>query len=251
MALKPLKAVFFDIDDTLYSTTEFAERARRASVAAMIRFGLMVSEQDALFELKEVINEFSSNYEHHFDKLILRFPPETYAGINPAILVAAGVMAYHQTKNQQLKAHPDVEEVIESLSKSGLILGIITAGLTIKQAEKLVRLKLYRYINPEAIFISEQIGISKPNVKLYQRACQTLNIKPEEAIYIGDSPINDIDPANALGMITVRNRRVSQPSKTYLAGKTEPDYEISDFYDLLVILKRDFDLQLDSEFPKP
>ena len=43
-----------------------------------------------------------------------------------------------------------------------------------------------------AIFISDQIGISKPNVKLYQRACMDLNILPTESMYIGDNPTHEL-----------------------------------------------------------
>lgn len=241
MTTKRLKAVFFDIDDTLFSTTEFAEKARRESIAQMIRLGLEVSEKDALYELKEVISEFSSNYQQHFDKLLLRFPPSAYEKVNPAILVAAGVVGYHQTKFRELKPYEDVVEVLEILSRSDLILGIISAGLAIKQAEKLVRLDLYRFLDPRAIFISDQIGISKPNVKLYQKACSHLDLDPSTVMYIGDNPAADIDPTNQLGMITVRNRRATQHG--FAEGKTKPDYEIQDFHDLLAILKRDFDLK--------
>jgi len=241
MTVRPLKAICFDIDDTLFSTTEFAEKARKESIAQMIRYGLKVSEKDALYELKEVIHEFTSNYEHHFDKLLLRFPDEAINGINPAILVAAGVVGYHETKFRQLRPYPDVVEVLDTLSRSDLILGIISAGLAIKQAEKLVRLDVYRYLNPEAIFISDQIGISKPNIKLYQKACKRLSLDPSHVMYIGDNPIADIDPTNQLGMITVRNRRATQHG--FADGKTMPDYEIHDFFDLLAILKRDFGLE--------
>ena len=247
MTIRPLKAIFFDIDDTLFSTTEFAEQARTEAIRAMIRNGLRVSERDALYELKEVINEFSSNYSHHFDKLLNRFPREAYAGVNPAVLVAAGMVAYHQTKFEDLKPHPDVVEVLEILSREDLVLGVITAGLTIKQAEKIVRLDVYRFLHPEAIFISEQIGISKPNVKLYQRACKDMMLDPREVIYIGDNPVNDIDPANGLGMITVRNRRGNKSHYGFVEGKTKPDYEIQDFYDLLAILKRDFGLKVEED----
>ena len=34
---KPIDAVFFDIDDTMFSTTVFADKARRNAVDAMIR----------------------------------------------------------------------------------------------------------------------------------------------------------------------------------------------------------------------
>jgi len=237
-----LKAIFFDIDDTLYSTYEFSEMARENSVRAMIKAGLRMPADSLRQELDEIVHEFSSNYEHHFDKLLLRVPRRFYKGINPAIIVAAAVTAYHDTKFRHLNAYDDVLEVLKLLYNSDLILGVITAGITIKPAEKLVRLKVMPYLTPSAIFISDQIGISKPNVKLYQRACSDLNLRPSETMYIGDNPVNDIDPPNQIGMVTVRNRR----SGRYLdlQGKTEPNYEIHNFWDLLDILREDFDLEV-------
>ena len=40
-----LKAVLFDIDDTLFSTTHFARTARRNAVRAMVAAGLDVTEE--------------------------------------------------------------------------------------------------------------------------------------------------------------------------------------------------------------
>lgn len=237
-----LKAIFFDIDDTLYSTYEFSEMARENAMRAMISTGLRMSQEDLRQELDEIITEFSSNYEHHFDKLLMRVPRRYFKGVNPAILVSAAVVAYHDTKFRHLNVYDDALEVLKLLYNSDLILGIITAGLTIKQAEKLVRLKILPYLTPSAIFISDQIGISKPNVKLYQRACSDLNIKPSESMYIGDNPVNDIDPPNSIGMITVRNRRSGR--YLHLQGETEPNYEIHNFWDLLDILREDFHLEV-------
>jgi putative hydrolase of the HAD superfamily len=158
------------------------------------------------------------------------------------VLIAAGVVAYHDTKFRHLNAYEDALEVLKLLYNSDLILGIITAGITIKQSEKLIRLKVMPYLTPSAIFISDQIGISKPNVKLYQRACSDLNIRPSESMYIGDNPMHDIDPPNQIGMVTVRNFRSSR----YLdqQSQTEPDYEIHNFWDLLDILREDFHLEV-------
>lgn len=200
--------------------------------------GLKTPREKCLRELNEVISEFSSNYEHHFDKLLLRLPEEDFRGINPACLIAAGVVAYHETKFRQLSAYNDAYEVLRILSKTGLILGIITAGLQVKQAEKLIRLKLYQYLHPRAIFISDQIGISKPNKKLFQRACSEMKVPPQEAMYIGDNPINDIDPPNAIGMITAWSRRSGKYAS--VKGKTRPLFEIDNFWDLLRILKDHF-----------
>lgn len=237
-----LKTIFFDIDDTLFSTSEFANAARLNSVYAMIRAGLKCNVNECIQELKEVTEEFGSNYEHHYDRLLLRLPKESYKDINPAIIVAAGVVAYHQTKNSSLRPYDDVVETLKTLSKTELILGIITAGLKIKQAEKLVRLDLLKYLDPRAIFITDQIGIGKPNIKLYKNACDTLNLDPKCCMYVGDNPISDIDPPNKLGMITVLNRR----SGKYLTieGKTQPKYTISDMWQLLKIVNEDFGISI-------
>lgn len=233
-----VKAIFFDIDDTLFSTSDFAAIARRNSVEAMVRIGLRMDPADLLKELQEVVQEFSSNYEHHFDKLIARIPAKTYAGINPAVLIAAGIVAYHETKFRQLHPFNDVVEVLSLLAQAPVLRGVITAGMTVKQAEKLIRLNVYPFLTPTAIFISDQLGISKPNPKLFLRACQSCQVAPEESMYVGDHPTHDIDPANKIGMITVLNRR--SPKTQTFAGQTPARFEIYDFWDLLRIVREDF-----------
>ncbi|MBI4712242.1 MAG: HAD-IA family hydrolase [Planctomycetes bacterium] len=230
-----MKAIFFDIDDTLYSTSDFARRARENSLRAMINLGLKLPLNTLVKELNEVISEFSSNYEHHFDKLLVRIPSRYYQSINPTTLVAAAVIAYHQTKSKELKPYPDALKALKALARTDLLRGVISDGLTIKQMEKLLRLGIYPLFSPGAIFISEQVGINKPNPKLYQRICSELTLMPQDIMYVGDNPLLDIDPANKIGMITVLFRR----SKKYLAvkGKTKPRYQIDNFNQLLNILK--------------
>lgn len=240
-----LKAIFFDIDDTFYSTSEFAKMARLNSVYAMIEAGLNMSVTECFDELREVIEEFGSNFSNHYDRLLLRIPRERYKNVNPVVIIAAGIVAYHETKYRNLKPYEDVVEVLRILSSTDLTLGVITAGLMIKQAEKLVRLKVLKYLTSNAIFITDQIGISKPNIKLYKTACSSLNFKPEECMYVGDNPTTDIDPPNRLGMISVLNRR----SGKYLdiQGKTKPHFVIHDMWELLDLLKREFDLILTTQ----
>ena len=86
---KSLDAIFFDIDDTLFSTTVFADKARRNAIDAMIRAGLNASRQDAMRELEDVIQEFSSNYSGHFDKVLDRLGPDSHSGSNRAVTSAS------------------------------------------------------------------------------------------------------------------------------------------------------------------
>lgn len=233
--MPPIQAIFFDIDDTLYDTSKFAERARRAAVDAMLAMGLR-GEAEALFrELTEVIHEFSANYERHFDKLLLRLPPAATAGLNPALVIAAGVVAYHERKFQELAPFEGVLELMKALARTDLVRGVITHGTTIKQAEKIIRLGIYPYLTPQAIFISDQIGVSKPNVKIYQRAIDRFRVSAANAVYVGNNPRADIDPPNALGMVTVRHRWGGKYGA--LEGETAPDHEISAFAELAGILR--------------
>lgn len=235
-----LQAILFDIDDTLFPTTEFARRARRNAVRAMIEAGVEVPEEQMLEELDEVIAEFSSNYEHHFDKLLQRLRPAALARVNPALVVAAGVAAYHDTKFREIAPYPDVLPLLEDLWRLGMLLGVITHGWAVKQAEKLVRLGLVRFIHPRALFISDQIGISKPNPKLYQYALEDLRLDPRHVMYVGDSPEHDIAPPRSLGMIAVwvaRGARRS-PSQTGIRA----DHEVADFGELRVLLRERYGL---------
>ncbi|HIG05562.1 MAG: TIGR02253 family HAD-type hydrolase [Planctomycetes bacterium] len=233
--MSEIRAVFFDIDGTLFSTSEFASRAREASVDAMVGAGLPVSREELLEELAEVVLEFSSNYEKHFDKLLLRLPRRTLKGLNPAVITAAGIVAYHDTKTRLLEPFVDAVEVLRRLRQTELLLGIITEGLEIKQAEKLVRLRLLEFFQQKSIFISHQVGISKPNPKLYQRACIDLNLRPSECVYVGDNPLMDIDPANEIGMITVLVQREDRFRN--IVGQSPPDHIIQNFWDLAEVLR--------------
>jgi putative hydrolase of the HAD superfamily len=235
---QPPQAIFFDIDDTLFSTTVFADKARRAAVDAMIRAGLRADRADATRELDDVITEFSSNYGGHFDKVLDRLGPESFEGHNRAVIVAAGVVAYHATKWRELKVYDDVYEVLKWLAGTPMVRGIISAGITIKQAEKLIRLEVLEFLTPAAIFFTDQVGFSKPNPKLYRRVLQRLSLQPQRCIYVGDNPTHDIDPCNSEGWTTVRIRRSGRHAAE--EGATNAKHEIRDFFELRRLLQDEY-----------
>jgi len=207
-------------------------------VIAMQRHGVKVPTEALLKELAETISEFGSNYDHHFDKLLLRLPRRVVYSINRSIVIAAAIAAYHDAKFRLLRPFPEVIPSLRELARTTLIRGIITDGLEIKQTEKLIRLKVTPMLTARAIFISDQIGISKPNPKIYLRACDDLGISPAQAMYVGDHPVKDIDAANAAGLTTVLVNRGGRHSKE--RGRTAPSYSITSFNHLLHVLRRDF-----------
>ena len=238
LPMSALSAVLFDIDDTLFGTTEFAGRARKNAVRAMCEAGLDLPIEDVERELAEVIAEFSSNYSRHFDKLLVRLGQPLRDDASAAIVVAAGVSAYHDTKFREIAPFPDVIPLLSDLKAAGLRTGIVTHGWTDKQAEKLVRIGVVPHLDADAIFISDEIGISKPNPKLYETALARMGLEAHEVMYVGDSPAHDIAPPKSLGMVTAW---ASRASKWTPSGKSEEaDHTIADFEELRAILREQY-----------
>ncbi len=240
MALPPLKTVFFDIDDTLYSTTDFTRKARYNAIDEMIRVGLDYDREACYRILSEIINEFSSNDNTHFNKLLNRLPAAAKAKANDIILIAAGVSGYHNTKFVSLKPFPDVKKFIPRIEALPVHTGIISAGAALKQAEKLVRLDLEQYFEPGCIFITQLVGIGKSNVKLFEYACEKADTPPTQAMYVGDNPSTDVDVAKKAGLITVLRQGSGKHAQD--PAEREPDFCIQDFSQLYRIITEGFTL---------
>jgi len=233
-----LQAVFFDIDDTLFPTYQFAWDGRQKAVEAMIKAGLRADAQEMLERLKRIIEEYSSNYPGHYDVLMSQYPAEAYAPANPAVIVASGIVAYHTHKARNLFPYEDAKELLTWLRHRGIPAGIITSGIPVKQAEKLVRMNLLEFFKPDWIYVSQQLGLSKQDAGLYFQVCKLAGVEPRWSMYVGDHPVNDVDMASQAGMITVLSKRSGHYSK--VAGTRKPDYEIANFLELIEIIGRDF-----------
>ncbi|WP_457620959.1 TIGR02253 family HAD-type hydrolase [Methanopyrus sp.] len=227
-----IKAVLFDVDDTLYPSSKLAEEARRNAIRAMIEAGLEtdMSEEELYRELQEVVKEYGSNHPRHFDLLLRRI------GVDPEPkLIAAAVVAYHDTKFAYLKPYPDVIPTLMQLREMGFKLGAVTSGLAVKQWEKLIRLGIHHFFHE--VVISEEIGVEKPNPKIFIEAARRLGVKPEEAVYVGDRLDKDIRGANRAGMVTVRIRRGKYRKLEPESDDDVPDFEIDRPRELLGVIK--------------
>jgi FMN phosphatase YigB (HAD superfamily) len=51
--------------------------------------------------------------------------------------------------------------------------------------------------------VSEEIGISKPDLEFYKRALEIIDVDPKKILYIGDSVKLDLHPATLCGINTL------------------------------------------------
>lgn len=232
---RPLRAVFFDVDDTLFDTSSFAAQAREKAVDAMRRRGLNAGRAEVLDTLTAVVSEFGSNDDKHFDRLLMRLPRVATQGCNRDLLVVAAVTAYHDTKWQQLRIDPVAESLLSDLAGTELRLGVISSGLTRKQMEKILRLGIDRFVDHGLIFVTDQVGIAKRNPLLYRRAVEAAGVAAAEAMHVGDHAANDVDSAAAAGLVTVWYHGGGKHAG--LAPSRPPDHEIRGFEELRHLLR--------------
>lgn len=217
------KIILFDIDDTLFPSTEFAELARRNAIRAMIGMGMQKSETELYDLLMEIIRKKGSNYSKHFDELCKLLKIE-----RPARYVAAAVAAYHNTKTS-IQPFPGVPRTLLGLRDSGYRLFIASNGKAIKQWDKLIRLRIALYF--EDVFVSGEVGQEK-SPSLFKKILKTLDTNPRDCVMIGDREDADIAPARKAGIVTIRVKKGKYADK-----QSSADYEISEFAEITEIMQ--------------
>ena len=104
-------------------------------------------------------------------------------------------------------------------------LGVIANQLP-GAAERLARFGLDRHLS--VIVSSAEFGAEKPDPSIFLAALEKAGCKPERAVMVGDRPDNDIKPARALGMMTVRVRQGQFRMYSPEGAEFEPDADIAD-----------------------
>lgn len=95
-------------------------------------------------------------------------------------------------------AMTDAEAVLRQLKKQNYILGIISNGGHQTRLNIVHGLGFDSYF--DVIHSSESVGVSKPNAEIFLHTARTLNLLPEQCLFVGDHPVNDIQGAKNAGM---------------------------------------------------
>ncbi len=226
-----IKAVAFDIDDTLYDSTKLTTMARRNSIQAMIDAGLPGEEEELYRKLGKIIERFGPNHQRHYDELLR----ELGMNWNPRI-IASGVAAYERTKVGYLRPFPKVVPTLLELKKR-YRLAVISNGLAIKQWEKLIGLGLHHLF--DAVITSEEVGAEKPAGEIFKSALREMAVKARECAMVGNKLDTDVLGANRAGILSIRIRRGKSAAQRPSSPEAKPDFEIDDISELLNILEGD------------
>lgn len=200
-----IRVVFFDIDDTLLSFSGYVKEAMKSGFAL---FGLPPYREE-MFPVFERIN---TGLWKRLEEGVLTF--EELIGVRwDMIFKALGISFDGKTFEDYFRKQLFVSAVLEpgaiellGYLKDKYVLCTASNG---PYAQQINRLKLGGLHDCfEHIFVSEKIGVSKPDPAFFDFCFKELresgltDLRPEESIIIGDSPSSDIAGGKAYGLKT-------------------------------------------------
>ena len=122
---------------------------------------------------------------------------------------------------------PGAADVVRELKRRGYPLALVADGPTATFANILTQHKLYGCF--DAFAISEEVGVEKPNPRIFIHALAQLGIRREDygrVIMVGNNLARDIKGANALGLISVWLDWAPRRAKTPADASEVPQYTI-------------------------
>lgn len=232
-------AVFFDLDNTLY---DHRRAAREALVELYGRYDVARAGADLddflrlFFDVNQRMWLKLATGEIDVATLRARRFAELFArlGVPPPTDAAALGREYLGVYLGRSYPLPGAEEVLAAL-RPLLPLGLLTNGFADIQRPKVERLGWGKYF--VWLVVAEEVGVFKPDVALYERVCETAALRPEEILYVGDSPVEDVIAARQAGLRTVWVRR-DGPEVAPWTAEAEADFEVADVRDCVPLVRR-------------
>ena len=222
-----VKAILFDLDDTLFDCYGLlVEAARRRAARAMVQAGLPCSEEEAYQKQIELAEQHGPRFDV-FDAMAEQH------GMPPSLAQVA-LAAYNSEEVGDIQPFPDVPQTLAELRSQGYKLLIYTSGVYARQQKKIDALGIRPHFD-EILINDLETGEHRDDCFLDLLARHRL--KPEEVLCVGDRVQSEIKTANSLGMTTAQmlhGRFKDLAPKTDLE---EPDYKISRISELHHILR--------------
>lgn len=219
-----IKAVIFDLDDTLYEEYDFVLSGFR-EIGREISLKINMSEYQIY---KELVELFRESKEFVIDRFLRKIGLLNNEYKDYLIEV-------YRTHKPKLILPEDSKFILKYLKENNYKTGLITDGRVITQWNKIESLQIKNFF--DHIIITDQYGLEfrKPHKKPFIDMVNYFKIVPSEAIYVGDNIKKDFKAPNELGMRTIRiirerglYKEASEADETFL-----PQFTIKSLYELL------------------
>lgn len=185
--IEDLKAVVFDLDDTLYSEKEYVRSGYQKIAAALPQVHDAEEKLWKLFEEKKPA----------IDELLKQ---ENIQSVE----IKQDCIRIYRYQIPNIHLYEGVFEMLAEFRKNGLKLGIITDGRPEGQRAKLQVLGLEKFV--DYIIVTDELGgpeFRKPNSVAFKAMKEALNVEFDEMCYVGDNTKKDFIAPEQLGMKSI------------------------------------------------
>jgi putative hydrolase of the HAD superfamily len=243
--MEPVRAVLFDFGHTLvdFRRTQEALHAAYEQIRARVE-AVAYMEVPELLDLVERVAGgvdalVAQSYEEgRLEELnqadLLR---QSFAAIGfdlPHDVIDHIVQLDHSAYSNSLSVGADVEAALAGLRADGYRMGLvsnISLRADLMQGD-LTALGLDPFL--DATVFSSEVGIRKPDPRIFREALARLGAEPGSTVFVGDRLVDDVSGARAVGMRGVQTRQFRQESDPDI----EPDAVVDHLRELATVLTR-------------
>jgi putative hydrolase of the HAD superfamily len=243
--VQPVRAILFDYGHTLVDFRRTEEALREAY--QHIRDRIEATAYMQVHELLDLIERVAggvdrmvaqSYEEHRMEELDLPTVfRETLAGVGfnlPEDTIAHIVELDHSAYSNSITVEPEVLQTVAALRASGYRIGLVSNVSLLPHLMRgdLDRLGLGAYL--DASVFSSEVGVRKPDPRIFLEALKRVGSTPAETVFVGDRLYDDVSGAQAVGMRAVFTRQFRQEEDP----QVEPDAVIDHLSELPDIIRR-------------
>ena len=223
-----IKAILFDVDNTLVDFMRMKRAAVDAAVEAMIDAGLRVDKATMVERIFDVYWKEGVEDQKIFDKVL-----QKEQGRIDYRVLASGIIGYRRAKVGTMTPYPHVRMTLVELMKLGIRCVAISDAPKLEVWLRVVELGLHHYF--DHVVASADFGVTKPSPEPFRKALDLLGTRAEETLMVGDWAERDVAGAKKLGIKTAW----AKYGNTFETKDSGADYELNDIADLLDIVQRE------------
>ncbi len=229
------KAILFDLDETLF---DFHRSEKEALEKTLISFG--ITPNDEMTKYYSQVNDSQwkllEKGEITRDAVLTRRFKIFYEGIGaPEIDPDETWRRYENNLSKSFYYLDGAEELLSELCRE-YELYIVSNGTASVQDGRISASGIGKYFKD--IFISQRIGYNKPDKRFFDICLEKAgNLRPEEAIIVGDSLSSDIKGGKNAGITTLW----FNPKNGKADGDIVPDYEVTSLDMIPIVVEMFFE----------
>jgi HAD superfamily hydrolase (TIGR01549 family) len=226
------KAILFDLDDTLWPIAPVILQAEESVYAWLREHAPRVAERFSIDSLRQArLALLARQPEFHLDLGKLRRAGllEAFEHVGEdAAKVELAMARYFAARNAVIP----YDDVLPGLLR---LQGQVLVGSISNGNADLRTIGLSHHFKVSVA--AHELGVAKPDAAIFLAACKELGVAPEDAVYVGDDVLLDVQGAQRAGLRAVWMNRTG--SSKHLEHEVVPDAIVGNFDELLDWLKRE------------